>query len=30
MSINEHKDYSKPYWVAKYEDIMEDDYIEKK
>jgi hypothetical protein len=20
MSINEHKDYSKPYWVAKYED----------
>ena len=19
MSINEHKDYSKPYWVAKYE-----------
>jgi hypothetical protein len=20
MSINEHKDYSKPFWVAKYED----------
>jgi hypothetical protein len=20
MNINEHKDYSKPYWVAKYED----------
>jgi len=20
MSINEHKDYNKPYWVAKYED----------
>ena len=20
MSINEHKDYSEPYWVAKYED----------
>ena len=20
MSINQHKDYSKPYWVAKYED----------
>jgi hypothetical protein len=20
MSINEHKDYTKPYWVAKYED----------
>jgi hypothetical protein len=20
MGINEHKDYSKPYWVAKYED----------
>ena len=19
MSINEHKDYSKPFWVAKYE-----------
>ena len=20
MNINEHKDYSKPFWVAKYED----------
>ena len=20
MSINEHKDYTKPFWVAKYED----------
>ena len=20
MSINKHKDYSKPFWVAKYED----------
>ena len=20
MSINEHKDYSKPFWVAKHED----------
>ena len=20
MSINEHEDYSKPFWVAKYED----------
>jgi hypothetical protein len=20
MNINEHKDYSKPYWVAKYKD----------
>ena len=20
MNINEHNDYSKPYWVAKYED----------
>ena len=20
MSINEHKDYSEPFWVAKYED----------